>query len=184
MRSPTGSKMESKSGPAGHYETNHIVRQYPAMNALPRIISFSEPVKHAKFFSRRTSTVRPMASRDRVLLLRGVPGSRSPEQARPRLAHCRPTVRPSPRARLFPPDCPGPGLLTWPEGLSIPITAPTGGRGGARPGGCGERGILAYPPARRKGGGSRNASNTGEIRVGHSGPSNWRGYKMPSSWLN
>ncbi|HNQ32052.1 MAG TPA: hypothetical protein PKJ68_06220, partial [Candidatus Woesebacteria bacterium] len=27
------------------------------------------------------------------------------------------------------------------------------GRGGARSGGCGERGILAYPPARRKGGG-------------------------------
>ncbi len=83
--------------------------------ASPHYLFFG-PEKPRKFFSRRTSTVRRMASRYRVLLRCGLPGSLSLEQARPRLAHCRPTVRPSPRARLFPPDCPGPGLLTWPEG--------------------------------------------------------------------
>jgi len=44
-----------------------------------------------------------------------------------------------------------PGATPAPKG-SLPAHCLSLGRGGARPGGCGERGILAYPPARRKGG--------------------------------
>jgi len=39
-------------------------------------------------------------------------------------------------------------------------------RGGARPEGCGERGILAYPPARRKGGGVGNRRRISEAEPG------------------
>lgn len=48
------------------------------------------------------------------------------------------------------------------------------GRGGARPEGCGERGILAYPPARRKGGGVGLPATSQRSRTGRSGPSDRR----------
>ena len=61
-----------------------------------------------------------------------------------------------------------------PKGLH-PAYCLSPGRGGARSGGRGERGILAYPPARREGGRVGNRRRISGAGSGHSGPSDRTG---------